>query len=176
MRKAIEKRVDNLLNQSPKALARMASQITDDTLESVLKGGTEEEGLAALEEFMLKYVKPMDTRTYLNYLNEYSLMRAHYWIYRWWKAEMRLVESHRNHLSALRLITMGTMLVEGQIDPTDPICADMIKKAGDICMDDLREVFDLVTAELEKAETTVREWYDPDIWQSIGYEPPVADA
>ena len=162
MHKAIEKRVDNLLNQSPKALARMASQITYDTLESVLKGGTEEEGLAALEEFLIKYVRQMDTRTYLNYTLEYSMMREHYWMRLWLKAEMRLAESHRNHLSALRLITMGTMLVEGQIDHTDPICADMMKKTGttapgDICMDDLREVFDLVTAELEKAETTVRE-------------------
>ena len=101
-----------------------------DIFESVLKGGTEEEGLATMEEFLIKYVRPMDTRTYLNYTLEYSMMREDYWIYQWLKAEMRLVESHRNHLSALRLITMSTMRVEGQIDPTDPICSDMTKKAG----------------------------------------------
>ena len=76
---------------------------------------------------------------------------------------------------------MGTMLIEGQIDHTDPICADMIKEAGttasvEFGKEDLREVFGAVSKELEKAETTVREWHDPDIWQSIGYEPPVADA
>jgi hypothetical protein len=136
----------------------MAAQITDDTLESVLKGGTEEEGLAALEEFLIKYVRQMDTRTYLNYTLEYSMMRAHYWMRRWLKAEMRLVESHRNHLSALRLITMGTMLVEGQIDHTDPLRADMIKEAGttapvEFSKDDSREVFDAVSKELENAET-----------------------
>lgn len=181
MHKAIERRVDNLLNQSPKALARMASQITDDILENLEKGGTEEDGLAAMTEFLTKYVKPMDTRTYLNYTLEYSMMREHYWMRRWLKAEMRFAESHRNHLSALRLIIMGTMLVEGQIDHTDPICADMIKEAGtaapgDIEDIDLREVFDLVTAELEKAETTVREWHEADVWQLIGHKPPVADA
>jgi len=75
---------------------------------------------------------------------------------------------------------MGMMLVDGPIDPTDPIRADMIKEAGttapgDICMDDLREVFDVVSKELETAETTVREWHDPDVWQLIGHEPPIAD-
>jgi len=34
---------------------------------------------------------------------------------------------------------------------------------------------DQVAAELEKAETTVREWYKPDMWQLIGYEPPITD-
>jgi hypothetical protein len=76
--------------------------------------------------------------------------------------------------------TMGMMLVDGQISHTDPIRADMIKEAGttapvEFSKDDLREVFDAMSKELEKAETTVREWHDPDIWELIRYEPPVAD-
>jgi len=94
---------------------------------------------------------------------------------------MRLAESHRNHLSALRLITMGGMLIEGQIDHTDPICADLIKEAGttapvEFGKGDSREVFDAVSKELEKAETTVQEWHEADVWQLIGCKPSVADA
>jgi hypothetical protein len=29
---------------------------------------------------------------------------------------------------------------------------------------------------LKKAETTIKEGDEPDIWHKIGYEPPVADA
>ena len=57
----------------------------------------------------------------------------------------------------------------------------MMKKTGttvsvEFGKDDLRAVFDAVSKELEKAETTIREWHEADVWQSIGYEPPVADA
>ncbi len=76
--------------------------------------------------------------------------------------------------------TMGMMLVDGQIDHTDPLRADMIKEAGttapvEFSKDDSREVFDAVSKELEKFETRIREWHEPDIWELIGYEPPVAD-
>ena len=102
MQKAIEKRVDNLLSQSPKALAAMASQITDDTLASIMKGSSEEDAMAALTEFMHKYVKPMDARTYHEYRDEYELLREHYWMNVWLKAETKLAELHRDYLRMLK--------------------------------------------------------------------------
>jgi len=165
MQKAIEKRVDNLLSQSPKALAAMASQITDDTLASIMKGSSEEDAMAALTEFMHKYVKPMDARTYHEYRDEYELLREHYWMNLWLKAETKLAESRRDYLRMLKAAL--TAIKAG----------DHMREYIGIPASDVRESFDVdaaldqVAAELEKAETTVREWYKPDMWQLIGYEP-----
>ena len=167
--KALEKRVDNLLSQSPKALARMASEITDDTIASIMNGSSEEDAMGMLTEFMHKYVKPMDARTYHEYRDEYELLREHHWMYRWLKAEMNSAELHRDYLRMLRAAL------------TCVRACDHIKEYAGVPPADVRESFDVdaaldqVVAELEKAETTVREWHEPDIWQLIGYEPPVTD-
>ena len=123
-----------------------------------------------MDEFVLKYVRPMDTRTYIDYILEYTTMREHYWIHRWLKAEMTLAESRRDHLLTLKVAI------------TCIKASDHMRAYIGIPASDDREGFDVemasdaVTAEIEKAETTVREWHEPDIWQLVGYEPPIADA
>ena len=167
MHKAIEKRVDSLLSQSPKALARMASQITDDTLDSIMEGSTEEDAMKALTEFMHRHIKPLDTQTYLKYLDEYSILREQFWMNRWLKAEMRLAESRRDHMMAIKAaitcVSVGDQMAAYIGIPT----------SGDRGHYDVKALSDAVTVELEKAETALEDWHKPDIWQLIGYEPPV---
>lgn len=179
--KAIEKRVDSLLNQSPKALAAMASQITDDSIKSLMEGSTEEDAMKATAEFNHKYVKPMDERTYNRYRDEYTLLREHHWMYMWFKAEARLAESCRNHLKmhkvALTLYKLSSSLIKAYDTIRDYIGTPRLEATPEVCEGfDVDAELDRVTAELEKAETTVREWSEPEIWNMIGHEPPVTDA
>ena len=165
--KAIEKRVDSLLNQSPDALAAIASDITDDIMLTVQNGGTEDDGLAVMTEFLTKYVKPLDTRAYLKYRDEYSQLREQYWMYQWLKAERRLAELRRDHMLAIKA-TIACVKVGDQM-----AAYIGIPTSGDRGSYDVKVLSDQATAELEKAETALKDWHKPDIWQLIGYEPPV---
>ena len=167
MQKAIEKRVDSLLNQSPKALAAMASQITDDILSTAMNGGDDSEGMEGLEAFMHKYIKPMDARTYHIYRDEYSLLREHYWMNLLLKSWKAYAELRRDYLTTLKV---ALTYIRG---------ADHIREyAGlpasepDIELD-VDDLLNQTTTAIEEAETTVREWSKPDIWQRLGYEPPI---
>ena len=165
--KAIEKRVDSLLNQSPKALAAIATQITDDIMATVLNGGTEEDAMEALTEFLTRYVKPLAPQAYIEYRDEYMLLREQYWMNLWLKAEMRLAESRRDHMLAIKAaitcVSVGDQMAAYIGIPT----------SGDRGSYDVKALSDAATAELETAETTLKDWHKPDIWQLIGYEPPV---
>lgn len=164
--KAIEKRVDSLLNQSPKALALMASQITDDILESVTVDDGEVD-MAPVTEFMARHIKPLDARTYHKYRDEYSILREHYWMNMWLTAELRLAESRRDYLAMLKVAL------------TCVRAGDTMREYIGVPASDTRERFDVeaalegLTVEIDVAETTARAWREPETWQLIGYEPPV---
>ena len=166
--KAIEKRVDSLLSQSPKALAAMASRLTDSILESIMDGSNEEDAMKPLTEFMHKYIRHMDGVTYHRYRDEYELLREYYWMNMWLKAEQRLAESRRDYLKMLKTVLSCVKPIDS-ISEYAGLPASNVGKKFDV--DDLLKQ---TTAAIEQAETTVREWRKPDIWGLIGYEPPVA--
>lgn len=170
MQKAIEKRVDSLLNQSPKALAAMASQITDDVLKSIMEGSTEEDAMKALTEFMHKYIKPMDARTYHIYRDEYSLLREHYWMNMLFKSWKEHAELRRDYLIMIK----ATITCVHAVDCTREYAGLPVSDRNDKF--DVDELLNQTTEAIEDAELLVTEWGKPDIWHLIGYEPPVTDA
>ena len=57
------------------------------------------------------------------------------------------------------------------------VCATCIYMLREHLKKDVEEhksLLAMTNEELGKAETTVWEWHEPDMWHSIGYEPPVA--